>query len=78
MTYCIGMLLDEGLVLLSDSRTNAGVDHINTFRKMTRWQRPGDRVLVLLTAGNLAISQSVVNLLNERSAADALAGTVHL
>ncbi len=76
MTYCIGMLLDEGLVLLSDSRTNAGVDHINTFRKMTRWQRPGDRVLVLLTAGNLAISQSVVNLLNERSAADE--GAPHL
>ncbi len=68
MTYCIGMLLDEGLVLLSDSRTNAGMDHINTFRKMTVWEKPGDRVLVLLTAGNLAISQAIVNVLNERAA----------
>jgi len=68
MTYCIGMLLDEGLVLLSDSRTNAGLDHINTFRKMRVWEKPGDRVMVLLTAGNLAISQAVVNVLNERAA----------
>lgn len=65
MTYCVAMCLDAGLVLLSDSRTNAGVDHINTFRKMTTWERPGDRVLVMLTAGNLSISQSVVNILNE-------------
>ena len=69
MTYCVGMLLDQGLVFLSDSRTNAGVDHINTFRKMTVWERPGERVLVLLTAGNLAVSQAVVNLLQERIAA---------
>jgi putative proteasome-type protease len=69
MTYCVGMLLDQGLVFLSDSRTNAGVDHINTFRKITVWEKPGERVLVLLTAGNLAISQSVINLLNERMAA---------
>lgn len=68
MTYCIGMLLDEGLVLLSDSRTNAGLDHINSFRKMNVWERPGERVLVLLTAGNLAISQSVVNVIEERAA----------
>jgi putative proteasome-type protease len=68
MTYCIGMLLDQGLVLLSDSRTNAGLDHINTFRKMTVWEKPGDRVLVLLTAGNLAVSQAIVNVLNERAA----------
>ena len=47
MTYCIGMLLNEGLVFLSDSRTNAGVDHINTFRKMKIWENEGDRVLVL-------------------------------
>ena len=51
MTYCIGMRLDKGLVFLSDSRTNAGVDHIGTFRKMTVFERPGERVLVLLTAG---------------------------
>jgi putative proteasome-type protease len=65
MTYCVGLLVDTGLVLLSDSRTNAGVDQINTFRKMTTFQRPGERVLVLLSAGNLAITQAAVNLLHE-------------
>ncbi len=65
MTYCVGMLVDTGLVLLSDSRTNAGVDQINTFRKMHTFQRPNDRVLVLLSAGNLAITQAVVHLLHE-------------
>jgi putative proteasome-type protease len=66
MTYCVAMRLDAGLVFLSDSRTNAGVDHINTFRKMTVIERVGDRVLVLMTAGNLSVSQSVVNILRER------------
>jgi len=66
MTYCIGMRLDAGLVFLSDSRTNAGVDHINTFRKMHFLERRGDRLLVLMTAGNLAISQAVLNTLRER------------
>jgi putative proteasome-type protease len=61
MTYCIGLQLDSGLVFLSDSRTNAGVDHINTFRKMTVFERPGDRVMVLLSSGNLAITQAVLN-----------------
>ena len=61
MTYCIGLQVDSGLVFLSDSRTNAGVDHINTFRKMMVLERTGDRVLVLLTSGNLAISQAVIN-----------------
>ncbi len=65
MTYCVGLLVDTGIVMLSDSRTNAGVDQINTFRKMTTFQRAGDRALVLLSAGNLAISQAVVQLLNE-------------
>ncbi|WER44773.1 peptidase [Cupriavidus sp. WKF15] len=59
MTYCVAMRLDAGLVFLSDSRTNAGVDAISTARKMTVFEEPGDRVMVLLTAGNLAISQSV-------------------
>ncbi|ENO74541.1 proteasome-type protease [Thauera sp. 63] len=68
MTYCVAMCLDEGLVCLSDSRTNAGVDHINTFRKMTVFERPGDRVLVLMSAGNLAITQSVINILREHAA----------
>jgi putative proteasome-type protease len=65
MTYCVGMLLDTGLVFLSDSRTNAGVDHISTFRKTTVVQNPGDRVLVLQTAGNLAITQAVCSILRE-------------
>ena len=65
MTYCVAMLLDTGLVFLSDSRTNAGVDQISTFRKTTVFQKPGDRVLVLQTAGNLAISQTVISLLKE-------------
>jgi putative proteasome-type protease len=65
MTYCVGLLVDTGLVLLSDSRTNAGVDQINTFRKMTTFQQSSDRLLVLMSAGNLAITQAVVNLLQE-------------
>jgi predicted proteasome-type protease len=65
MTYCVGLLVDTGLVLLSDSRTNAGVDQINTFRKMAIFQRPSERVMVLMSAGNLGITQAVVNLLHE-------------
>ena len=65
MTYCVGLLVDTGLVMLSDSRTNAGVDQINTFRKMATFQQPEDRVLVLLSSGNLAITQAVVNLLHQ-------------
>jgi len=65
MTYCVGILVDTGLVLLSDSRTNAGIDQINTFRKMATFQRPGERVLVLLSAGNLAITQAVIHELHE-------------
>ena len=65
MTYCVGLLVDTGLVLLSDSRTNAGVDQINTFRKMATFQRPDERVLVLMTSGNLAITQAVINILQE-------------
>jgi putative proteasome-type protease len=65
MTYCVGLLVDTGLVMLSDSRTNAGVDQINTFRKMATFQRANDRTLVLMSAGNLAITQAVVNLLQE-------------
>jgi putative proteasome-type protease len=71
MTYCVGIAVDEGLVFLSDSRTNAGVDQISTFRKITLFDRPGDRVMVLLTSGNLAISQSVVSMLREGIATDA-------
>jgi len=65
MTYCVGLYLDEGLVLLSDTRTNAGVDHISVFSKMYVEQIADDRVLALLTAGNLAISQAVWSRLQE-------------
>jgi putative proteasome-type protease len=63
MTYCIGIRLDAGLVFLSDSRTNAGLDHIASFRKMMIYERPGERFMVLLSAGNLSVSQSVRELL---------------
>jgi putative proteasome-type protease len=65
MTYCVGLLLKEGLVMLSDSRTNAGVDYISTYSKLTVWEDPGDRVIALMTAGNLSLSQNVVTMLNE-------------
>jgi putative proteasome-type protease len=63
MTYCVGIKLNAGLVFLSDSRTNAGLDQISTFRKMMIYERPGDRFMVLLSAGNLSISQSVREIL---------------
>src|SRR3546814_13902855 len=63
MTYCVAACLDAGLVFLSDSRTNAGVDQVSVARKLNVFEQPGDRVMVLLTSGNLAISQAVVNLL---------------
>lgn len=63
MTYCVGIKLNAGLVFLSDSRTNAGVDNISTFRKMIVYEKPGDRFMVLLSAGNLSISQSVREIL---------------
>lgn len=65
MTYCVAMALDQGLVLASDSRTNAGVDHISTYRKMRIWCKEGERVVVLMSAGNLAITQAVVALLEQ-------------
>lgn len=70
MTYCVGVVLDTGLVFLSDSRTNAGVDQVNTFRKTTVFERPGERVLVLQVAGNLSVAQSVVSLLHDSIAAN--------
>ncbi|HEX6708540.1 MAG TPA: proteasome-type protease [Albitalea sp.] len=63
MTYCVGIKLNAGLVFLSDSRTNAGLDQISTYRKMMVYERPGDRFMVLLSAGNLSISQSVREIL---------------
>jgi putative proteasome-type protease len=69
MTYCVGMVLDKGLVLMSDTRTNSGVDNISVFRKMFRWTVPGQRVISLLTAGNLATTQGVISKLEERTKA---------
>jgi len=63
MTYCVGIRLNAGLVFLSDSRTNAGLDQISTFRKMIVYEKPGDRFMTLLSAGNLSISQSVREIL---------------
>jgi putative proteasome-type protease len=63
MTYCVGIKLDAGLVFVSDSRTNAGLDQISTFRKMMIYERTADRFMVLLSAGNLSISQSVREIL---------------
>ena len=69
MTYCVGMMLDRGLVLMSDTRTNSGVDNISVFRKMFHWQVPGERMIAIMTAGNLATTQYVVSLLEERTKA---------
>lgn len=70
MTYCVGLRLDRGIIFASDTRTNAGFDNIASFRKMYAWEKKGDRVLVLLTAGNLAVTQAVISLLNESIAAN--------
>ncbi|MBM3557830.1 MAG: peptidase [Alphaproteobacteria bacterium] len=66
MTYCLGMLLDEGMVFMSDTRTNAGIDHVSTFTKMRIFEKPGERILVLLSTGNLATTQAVNDLLEEQ------------
>ena len=67
MTYCVGIQLDRGIVFMSDTRTNSGVDNISTFRKMFTFEVPGDRSITMMTAGNLATTQAVVSLLQERS-----------
>lgn len=67
MTYCVAMHLEDGLVFISDSRTNAGIDQISTFTKLFVFSVPGERLIVLQTAGNLATSQSVVNLLQQHT-----------
>ena len=69
MTYCVGMVLEAGLVFMSDTRTNAGFDNISTFRKMHVWEAPGERVITMMTAGNLATTQALVSLLDERTKA---------
>jgi len=68
MTYCIGVLLDKGVIFASDSRTNAGMDSVAKFCKMTVFERPGNRVIVLLSSGNLAGTQAVISVLTQRCA----------
>lgn len=65
MTYCAATKLNAGVVFASDSRTNAGVDNISTFRKMKIFERPGDRVIVTLCSGNLAVTQATLNLIDQ-------------
>jgi putative proteasome-type protease len=67
MTYCVGLRLDHGLVFMSDTRTNAGVDNFSTTKKMFTWNVPGERTITLMTAGNLATTQALISLLEERS-----------
>lgn len=69
MTYCVGLRLNAGLVFMSDTRTNAGVDNFSKTKKMFTWAVPGERFITLMTAGNLATTQSLVSLLDERSKA---------
>ncbi|MDP3340854.1 proteasome-type protease [Frigidibacter sp.] len=65
MTYCVGLLLNEGMVLLSDTRTNAGLDNIATYRKMFIFEEPGERVIAILTAGSLSVTQTTIARLRE-------------
>jgi len=70
MTYCVGILLNDGIIFASDSRTNAGVDNYAKFGKMTVFERAGDRVIVLLSSGSLAGTQAVISLLKQRAEVD--------
>jgi putative proteasome-type protease len=65
MTYCVGILVAEGLVMIADTRTNAGIDNISTFRKLHTFETPGERALGIATSGNLSVSQSVLSMLND-------------
>ena len=69
MTYCVALRLNAGLIFMSDTRTNAGLDNISVFRKMHSWAAPGKAVITLMSAGNLATTQSVISLLDERTKA---------
>ena len=69
MTYCVGMVVERGLVLMSDTRTNSGVDNISVFSKMFHWNVPGERIITVMTAGNLATTQHVIGQLEERTKA---------
>ena len=66
MTYCVGILVEDGIFVAADSRTNAGVDQVASVRKLTVFQQPGERIVMLLSSGNLAATQAVINLVEER------------
>jgi len=70
MTYCVGVLVNEGVVFASDSRTNAGVDNLARFCKMTVFERPGDRVIAMLSSGGLSGTQTIINVLKQRAELD--------
>ncbi|MBV6656238.1 MAG: peptidase [Devosiaceae bacterium] len=65
MTYCVGLLVEDGLVMVADTRTNAGLDNIATFQKLHRFEVPGERTIGIATAGNLAVSQAVISLMSD-------------
>jgi len=67
MTYCVAMSLDAGMIFASDSRTNAGVDQVGRFSKMRVFAREGDRIIVTLSSGNLSMTQSALNILEQRA-----------
>ncbi|KIN74864.1 proteasome-type protease [Sulfitobacter guttiformis] len=67
MTYCVGLRLNRGLVFMADTRTNAGVDNFSTTKKMFTWNVPGERTITIMTAGNLATTQALISVLEERS-----------
>ena len=70
MTYCVGLLVEEGLVMVADTRTNAGLDDISTYRKLHHFNVPGERVMMLASAGNLSVTQSVLSMLAEGVSGD--------
>ncbi len=77
MTYCVAVMLDAGMVFASDSRTNAGVDHIAKYRKMTVIAKDGERLITILGSGNLSVTQGAINLLEQQSRGADSSKTVH-
>jgi putative proteasome-type protease len=65
LTYCVGLLVEDGLVMIADTRTNAGLDNIATFQKLYRFEQPGERSIAIATAGNLAVSQAVISIMSD-------------
>lgn len=76
MTYCVAIRLESGMIFASDSRTNAGVDHVATFNKMKVYEKADDRVIVILSSGNLSVTQGVINILDRHKFADAGVPTI--